>query len=163
MCGAIYIEIFIAMLGVDLAAKLHCDALDLSDLRSHQIPRLATDHLDGSRPRQQQRVPQCAQQLPQPPAPLPPYQPMPQHQTSPAALMRQPKFQHPTRGSASSRSEIRRDQSARWLWVRFLRLELYFLATSGHGTRVVRFFVYRECQDRRPRSILIRYSEALCH
>ncbi|CAI5725776.1 unnamed protein product [Peronospora destructor] len=87
MRGAVDSGMFSSMLGADFAGKLHRDALDFSDVRSHQVPRPATDRLDGSRPRQQQRTPH---QLSQPPSPLPPYQPMPQHQASPAAPMQAP-------------------------------------------------------------------------
>ena len=71
--GAVDNEIFSLMLGAELAGKLHRDALDLPDLWSHQVPHSAMDHIDGFRPNQQKRVPQRAQQLPQPPATLPPF------------------------------------------------------------------------------------------
>ena len=77
MSEAVDRGIFTSMLGKDFAGKLHRDALDWSDLRSHQAPRSGIDR---------QRAPQRAQQ---PPAQIPTYQPLhvPQPQAPPAAPM----------------------------------------------------------------------------
>ena len=90
MRGAVESGMFSSLLGADFAGKLHREALDWSDSRSHQLHRPAMDYPDNTRPRQQQRAPQRAQQLPQPPAPLPPYQLMPQQQAPPASPMQTP-------------------------------------------------------------------------
>ena len=90
MRGAVESGMFNSKLGAAFADKQHREALDWSDSRSHQVHRPAMDHPDGSRPRQHQLAPQRAQQLPQPSALLPPYQPMPQQQAPPASPMQTP-------------------------------------------------------------------------
>ena len=45
MRGAVDIGMFSSMLGADFAGKLHRDALDWSDMRSHQVPRPAMEFL----------------------------------------------------------------------------------------------------------------------
>uniref|UniRef100_A0AAV1UQE2 Uncharacterized protein n=1 Tax=Peronospora matthiolae TaxID=2874970 RepID=A0AAV1UQE2_9STRA len=78
MRGAVDSGMFTSMLGADFAGKLHRDALDCSDLTSHQA-RLCVDR-------------QRAQRAQQPPVQIPAYQPspMPHRQESPAAPMQSP-------------------------------------------------------------------------
>ena len=75
MRGAVDSEIVTSLLGADFAGKLHRDALDCSDLRSHQA-RLCDDR-------------QRDQRAQQPPVQIPAHQPlpMPHRQESPAAPM----------------------------------------------------------------------------
>ena len=63
MQGAVDSGMFGSMLGTDFAGRLHRDALECSELPSHQSPRHAMDQGVDHRPRVQQRVPQSVQPL----------------------------------------------------------------------------------------------------
>uniref|UniRef100_A0AAV1VHV0 Uncharacterized protein n=1 Tax=Peronospora matthiolae TaxID=2874970 RepID=A0AAV1VHV0_9STRA len=71
MRGAVDSGMFGSMLGADFAGKLNRDALDWSDLRSHQAPRPTMDRLDGFGLSAHQDVPQRALPPPRPPVPSP--------------------------------------------------------------------------------------------
>ncbi|RMX68213.1 hypothetical protein DD238_006537 [Peronospora effusa] len=80
MRGAHESELFQSELGADFAGRLHGGAMELEDLhdrQSQQQLRRAPARLEDLRMRAREQLQQRADPLPQPPAPLPPYQPAP--------------------------------------------------------------------------------------
>ena len=86
MRGAHESKLFRSELGADFAGRLHGGAMEDSHDRQPQLqPRRAPVRLDDLRMRSGQQLQQRADPLPQPPAPLPPYQPPPAPLAMPAA------------------------------------------------------------------------------
>ena len=88
MRGAHESELFRSELGADFAGRLHGGAMELEELHDRQPqqqPQRASARLDDLRMLAGQKLQQRADPLPQPPAPLPPYQPPPEPLATPAA------------------------------------------------------------------------------